>query len=172
MLRGKRRQRGSFRGARKRPRTVSNKRFVRTIVCIPFERAQYVAPSQFGSSLVMTIPRGNHRTELHALNLCAKLDMPVECSEEYIRKEISELFSSSFVAIDGCPSLSFDFLSTIPGLKLLQKAKVNCNFRWDGNAVQSLSRSVVYITTHEKHLLKFDKQQKCAVRSMNFVFST
>ena len=130
-----------------RSRKRSKKTYVRTIVCIPH---QFVKVER----KFISIPRGKKRAELYALNLCAKVEISVSYSENAVQQEISDLFFDCFIPISNCNILQFDFLTTIPGLKLLQKAKVNSGFKWDGMAVQSLSKGILYILSHSQHFLK------------------
>ena len=130
-----------------RSKKRSKKTYVRTIVCIPH---QFVKVER----KFISIPRGKKRAELHALNLCAKMEISVSYSENAVRQEISDLFLNCFIPISNCNIFQFDFLTTIPRLKLLQRAKVNSGFKWDGMAVQSLSKGILHILSHSQHFLK------------------
>ena len=83
-----------------------------------------------------------------------KLEVVSTWTATEIKQQISDMFLDAFIPAVGCNTLEFDYLSSVPGLKLLQKPVVNESFTWDGAAVFSNSRGIVYILASALHKLK------------------
>ena len=151
--RGNRRRKASITGRPLRKRScTTQKKLIRTIVCIPHSHAKFI--DDLGEALAISIPRGRARSELFRKGLVGKLEIFSHWTEFEVYKQISDMFFQCFEPVLDCYTLEFHFLSSIPGLKLLQKPKVNAAFTWDGAAVQANSRGIVYILTDSKHICK------------------
>jgi len=89
-----------------------------------------------------------------ALGLIAKMSLGLTWNEREVRDEISSLFKDCFVLPNQSDTLSFSFLTSLSGLRVLTKPKVSKSFKWDASEVLSLSRSVIYITVDEAYQLR------------------
>ena len=151
-FRGRRRRKASASGRPLSRRSCSiKKKNIRTIICIPQEHAKFV---DVGNNMAISIPRGQARSQLFTLGLVGTLEVYSTWTEKEMQTEISDMFLECFTPIPGCTTLLFHYLASVPGLKLLQKPKVNATFSWDGVAVQSNSRGIVYILPDSRHILK------------------
>ena len=134
--------------------------FVREIFCLPQE---YLFQAQLADKSYK-IPRGAIRNKLSEVGLIGKLSLCKSMSEGDISTEVSMLFKNQFES-EGSNGIGFQFyfLNTPAGTKLLREPNVNASFKWDGAAVLSLSRSILYIATPgklKKHLLlKFESSE-------------
>jgi len=149
-----RRQRRSSSTGRVVPQKRSctkTKRMIRTIICIPRELAKFVDDA--GDILAISIPRGRARSDLFSLGLVGKLEIISSWNEQEMHDQISEMFADCFSPIPGINTLQFHYLTNAPGMKVLQRVKVNASFSWDGTAVQANSRGNVYILTDSRHIL-------------------
>jgi len=66
-------------------------------------------------------------------------------NEREVRDEISSLFEDCFVLPNQSDTLSFSFLTSLSGMRVLTKPKASKSFKSDASEVLSLSRSVIYI---------------------------
>ena len=89
---------------------------------------------------------------LAELGLVGKLAISKTMTESQIIADIKNLFKDSFEKKNGI-EFEFSFLTIIAGTKLVRYPKVNSTFMWDGAAVVSLNRSVIYIAVSENNLL-------------------
>ena len=83
------------------------------------------------------------RNVLSEMGLCGKLAINKNMTETEIANEIQSLFQSCFKS----NKFKFKYMATLNGTKLLIFPKVNSSFQWDGAAVLSLSRGIVYVGT-------------------------
>ena len=97
------------------------------------------------------VPRGAIRNRLSEMGLVGRLTLCKSMSEGDISSEVAMLFENLFESDDSDGiSFKFHFLITPAGTKILSQPNVNATFKWDGAAVLSLSRSVLYIAAYSK----------------------
>ena len=149
--RGNRIVRKSVAGRKFRKRKGPGKEIQRDIFFIPHDLAKFV---QTNSSLALKVPRGSNRTRLVTLGLSAKLKFFTDWTPEQLTDEISGLFADCFQSTDSDFCFSFQYLSIIPGMKLLHQPKVNAAFYWDGAAVAALGRTPLYVLANANCKLK------------------
>ena len=91
---------------------------------------------------------------MFALGLVGKLEVVSTWSATEIKQQLSDMFLNAFILAAGCNTLEFDYLGSVPGIKLLQKPAVNEASTWDEAAVLSNSRGIVHILASALHKLK------------------
>ena len=107
-----------------------------------------------GDGSAINIPRGKSRTDLFTSGLIGKIELSTKASEYEIKTQISDMFFDCFKSVVNTSMLEFEYLTMVPGLRLLQVPKVNFGFTWDGAAVKASSKGNLYILVHQKHSLK------------------
>ena len=150
---GKRRKKITATGRliKKKKTEKSGKSFVRTVICIPYEKATF--SNEVNSSI--QIPRAKSKSFLYERNLVATVKIESVWSATKIYNEICDLFKKEFEEnLIGNSCFGFDFMTSIPGTKILQKAIVNSFFVWDAAAIEALGKKIVYVLTHSHCRLK------------------
>ena len=126
-------------------KTSSSGKHRREIVCLPLA---HIGGQDFGS---LPIPRGKNRQWLGAVGLISTITFAKCDTELEIKDQIQPLFAPCFEPHSG--PLLFQFLSCRPGMKVLGKPDVGNDFHWDGHAVLTLGRSIIYIGVDKQHVL-------------------
>ena len=107
-----------------------------------------------GDGTAINILRGKTRTELFTSGLIGKIGLSSSASEYEIRTQVIDMFFDCFEFMSNTSMLEFEYLTMVPGLRMLQLPKVNFGFTWDGAAVKASSKVNLYILVHQKHFLK------------------
>lgn len=115
--------------------------YIREIVCIPYQFAN--------EENAISIPRGKNRAYLEEKGLIAKLYISNDWGPEKVRREVTNLFRTSFKPFEG--DLQYLYLKTLTGSKILRKQKVSKDFPWDAKAVLNLARNIIYLLISPNH---------------------
>lgn len=119
------------------------KTFMKDIVCL----IQQEYNALVDDNSIFPIPRGKARGKLAELGLIGKVRLVSTWSNSWVTEEITNVFSTSFGLAEN-EQLQFQYLSVVPGAKVLSFAKVSSSFTWTGHAVSSLAgQGCIYIMT-------------------------
>ena len=144
--RGNRRRKACITGRPLRKRScTTQKKLIRTIVCIPHSHAKFI--DDLGEALAISIPRGRARSKLFRKGLVGKLEIFSHWTEFEVYKQISDMFFQCFEPVLDCNTLEFHFLSSIPGLKLLQR---RCS-------ASKFSRNSLYLDRFQTYMQKHSR---------------
>ena len=122
-----------------------------------------------GDGSAINIPRGKSRTDLFTSGLIGKIELSTKASEYEIKTQISDMFFDCFKSVVNTSMLEFEYLTMVPGLRLLQVPKVNFGFTWDGAAIQGEQQRKFIHTGPSKTFLEKKVYGNCILQSGMFM---